>query len=51
VVEKGSPVPACLCSTAPVGRSDFCILMGLWFLLARSAGNWSVDAVRAGGDT
>ena len=31
-------------ATAHDGRADFCMLLGLLFLLAKGAGSWSVDS-------
>ena len=31
------------------GRADFCMLMGLLFLLVKGAGSWSVDCRRSSG--
>jgi uncharacterized membrane protein YphA (DoxX/SURF4 family) len=36
-------------AAAHEGRADFCMLMGLLFLLAKGAGSWSVDRRRGGG--
>ena len=33
------------------GRADYCMLMGLLFLLVKGAGSWSADLRRGGGKT
>jgi uncharacterized membrane protein YphA (DoxX/SURF4 family) len=36
-------------AAAHEGRADFCMLMGLLFLLSKGAGSWSVDRLRCAG--